>query len=94
MYKLGFREAEDSEIKLPTFIGSGRKQGSSRKTPTFASLTAKAFGCMDHNKLENSLRDGINRSPHLSPEKPVYGSRSNSDNWIMEQLSGSKLGEE
>ena len=55
---------------------------------------AKAFGCMDHNKLENSLRDGINRPPHLSPEKPVYGSRSNSDNWIMEQLSGSKLGEE
>ena len=39
MYKLGFKEAEDSEIKLPTFIGSGRKQGSSRKTSTFASLT-------------------------------------------------------
>ena len=39
MYKLGFREAEDSEIKLPTFIGSWRKQRSSRKPSTTASLT-------------------------------------------------------
>ena len=39
MYKLGFKEAEESEIKLPTFVGSWRKQGSSRKTSTSASLT-------------------------------------------------------
>ena len=31
---------------------------------------AKAFDCMDHNKLENS-RDGNTRPPYLSPEKPV-----------------------
>ena len=36
MYKLGFKEAE---VKLPTFNGSFRKQGSSPKTPTSASLT-------------------------------------------------------
>ena len=29
----------EPEIKLPTFVGSWRKQGSSRKTSTFASLT-------------------------------------------------------
>ena len=40
MYKLGFEEAEESEIKLPTFVGSWRKQGSSRKTTTSASLSA------------------------------------------------------
>ena len=34
MYKL----AEEPEIKLPTFVGSWRKQWSSRKTPTSASL--------------------------------------------------------
>ena len=32
MYKLDFKELEEPEIKLPTFIGSWRKQGSSRKT--------------------------------------------------------------
>ena len=39
MYKLGFEEAEEPEIKLPTFVGSWRKQGNSRKTSTSASLT-------------------------------------------------------
>ena len=37
--KLGFKEAEESDIKLPTFIGSWRKQRNSRKTFTSASLT-------------------------------------------------------
>ena len=39
MYKLGFKEAEESDIKLPAFVGSWRKQRSSRKTSTSASLT-------------------------------------------------------
>ena len=32
---------------------------------------AKAFDCVDHNKLENSSRDGNTRAPDLSPEKSV-----------------------
>ena len=39
---------------------------------------AKAFDCVDHNKLENSERDGNTRPPHLPPEKSVCRSRSNS----------------
>ena len=39
---------------------------------------AKAFDCVDHNKLENSLRDGNTRTPYLPPEKSVWRSRSNS----------------
>ena len=39
---------------------------------------SKAFDCVYHNKLENSLRAGNTRSPYLSPEKPVCRSRSNS----------------
>ena len=39
MYKLGLEKADEPEIKLPTFTRSGRKQGSSRKTSTSASLT-------------------------------------------------------
>ena len=38
----------------------------------------KAFDCMDHNKLENSERDGNTRPPDLPPEKSVCRSRSNS----------------
>ena len=39
---------------------------------------AKAFDCVDHNKLWKILRDGNTRPPNLSPEKPVCKSRSNS----------------
>ena len=38
---------------------------------------AKAFDCVDHNKLENSSRDGNTRPPDLPPEKSVWRSRSN-----------------
>ena len=38
----------------------------------------KAFDCVDHNKLENSSRDGNTRPPYLPPEKCVCRSRSNS----------------
>ena len=38
----------------------------------------KAFACVNHNKLENSQRDGNGRPPDLTPEKCVCRSRSNS----------------
>ena len=38
----------------------------------------KAFDCMDHNKLENSERDGNTRPLDLPPDKYVCKSRSNS----------------
>ena len=39
---------------------------------------AKAFDCVDHNKLQNSERDGNPRPPDLSLEKSVCRSRSKS----------------
>ena len=39
---------------------------------------AKAFECVDHNKLENSERDGNTRPPDLPLEKSVCRSGSNS----------------
>ena len=42
---------------------------------------AKAFDCVDHNKLENSSRDRNTRPPDLSLEKSVCRSQSNSENW-------------
>ena len=39
MFKLVLEKAEDPEIKLPTSVGSSKKQDSSRKTSTSALLT-------------------------------------------------------
>ena len=84
MYKLDFKRAEEPEIKLPTSTGSQRKQENSSKIICFTDFS-QAFDCVDHNKLENSERDGNTRLPCLSSEKPVCRSR-------MEQQTVSKLG--
>ena len=39
MFKLDLEKAEESEIKLPTSVGSSKKQESYRTISTFASLT-------------------------------------------------------
>ena len=39
---------------------------------------AKAFDWVDHNKLENSERDGNTRPPDLPLEKPICRAGSNS----------------
>ena len=39
---------------------------------------AKAFDCVNHNKLENSERDGNSRPPDLPLEKPIMQVGSNS----------------
>ena len=57
MYKLGFEEIEEPEIKLPTFMGSWRKQENSRKTYFCFIDYAKAFHCVDHNKLWENLKE-------------------------------------
>ena len=49
MYKLGFREAEEPEIKLSTFVGSPRKQ-EFQKDSCFIDYK-EAFDCVDHNQL-------------------------------------------
>ena len=77
MYKLDIEKAEEPEIKLPMSVGSLKKQETFRKNMCFIDY-AKAFDCVDHNKLENSSGDGNTRPPYLVPEKPVFRSRSNS----------------
>ena len=49
----GFLEkAEEPEIKLPTSARSSKKHESSRKNIYFCFINyAKAFDCVDHNKL-------------------------------------------
>ena len=81
MYKLGLEKAEEAEVKLPTPIGSYKKQENSRKTSTSASLTTLKPLTVDYNKLWKILKEmkiTNTRLPDLSPEKPVGRSRSNS----------------
>ena len=58
MFKLVLEKAEEPEIKLPTSIGSWKKQESSRKNIYFWFIDyAKAFDCVDHNKLWKILNE-------------------------------------
>ena len=57
LFKLVLEKAEEPEIKLPTSAGSLKKQASSRKITTFVFFDyAKAFDCVDHNKLWKILK--------------------------------------
>ena len=78
MSKLVLEKAEEPEIKLPTSAGSSKKQEFQKNIYVCFIDYAKAFDCVDHNKLENSERDGNTRPPDLPLEKPVCRSGSNS----------------
>ena len=56
MFKLDLEKAEEPEIKLPTFIGSSKKQESSGKTALLTTY-AKAFDCVGHNRLWKILKE-------------------------------------
>ena len=79
MFEVDLEKAEEPEIKLPIFVGSSKKQESSRKTSTSALLTLSKTDCEDHKQtVENSTRDGNTRPPDLPLEKSVCRSGSNS----------------
>jgi len=62
-HKAGFSfieldKAEEPETNLPTSARSSKKQESSRKNSYFCFIDyAKAFDCVDHNKLWKTLKD-------------------------------------
>ena len=58
MFKLDLEKVEKSEIKLPTSVGSYKKQENSRKNIYFCFIDyAKTFDCVDHNKLWKILQE-------------------------------------
>ena len=58
MFKLDLEKAEKPEIKLPTSTGSSKKQENSRKNTYFCFIDyAKAFDCVDCNKLWKILKE-------------------------------------
>ena len=65
MFWLVLEKAEGPEIKLPMFAGSLKEQESSRKNIYFCFIDhAKAFDCVDHNKLWKILQE-MRISDHL-----------------------------
>ena len=90
MFKLVLEKAEEPEIKLPTSAGSWKKQESSRKNINFCfTKYAKAFDCVDHNKLWKILKEmGI--PDHLTCLLRNLQVRKQQLELDMEQQTGSK----
>ena len=82
MFKLDLEKAEKPEIKLPTSAESLKKAREFQKNIYFCFIDyAKAFDCVDHNKLWKILKE-VGIPDHLTHlEKPVCRSGSSSENW-------------
>ena len=57
IFKLDLEKAEESEIKLPTSIGSSKKPEFQKNIYFCIIDYAKAFDCVDHNKLWKILKE-------------------------------------
>ena len=58
MFKLDLEKAKEPEIKLPTSVGSSKKQEEFQKNIYFCFIDyAKAFDYVDHKKLWKILKE-------------------------------------
>jgi len=79
MFKLDFKKAEEPEVKLPTSVGSPKKQESSRKTSLSALLTVpKALTVWITTNHGKFFKKWEYQTTLLPPEKYIHRSRSNS----------------
>ena len=75
----GFRKGRRTRDQIANICWIIEKGGKIQKNIYICFIDyAKAFDCVDHNKPENSWRDGNTRPPYQLPEKPACRSRSNS----------------
>ena len=75
----GFKKGRGTRDQMANIHWIIKKSGEFQKSIYFCFIDyAKAFDCVDHNKLENSERDGHTKPPDLPLEKPIYRSGSNS----------------
>ena len=75
----GFREGRGTRDRIANICWIMEKTREFQKSIHFYFIDyAKAFDCVDHNKLRKILTDGNTRPPDLSLEKPVYRSGSSS----------------
>ena len=75
----GFRKGRETRDQIANILWTIEKAREFQKNIYFCLIDyANVFDCVDHNKLENSERDGNTRPPDLPLEKPVCRSGSNS----------------
>ena len=75
----GFRKGRGTRDQIANMRWIIEKATEFQKNIYFCFIDyAKAFDCVDLNKLENSERDGNTRAPDLPLEKPICRSGSNS----------------
>ena len=75
----GFRKGRGTRDQIANIQWIIEKAKEFQKNLYFCFIDyAKAFDCVDHNKLRNSERDGNTRPPNLPLEKPICRSGSNS----------------
>ena len=91
MFKLVLEKAEEQEIKLPTSAGSWKKQESSKKNIYFCFIDyAKAFDCVDHNKLCKILKRREYQTTWPASWETYMQVRKQRLELDMEQQTGSK----
>ena len=75
----GFRKGRGIRVQIANICWIIEKAGGVQKNIYFCFIDhAKAFDCVENNKLENFERDGNTRPPDLPLEKSVCRSGSNS----------------
>ena len=75
----GFRKGRGTRDEIANIHWIMEKAGEFQKSIDFCFIDyAKAFDCVDCNKLENSSRDGNTRPPDLPLEKPICRPGDNS----------------
>ena len=90
MFTLVLEKVEEPEIRLPTSAGSSKKTREFQKNIYFCFIDyAKVFDCVDHNKLENSERDGYQTTWSASWEICMQVRKQQLE-LDMEQQTGSK----
>ena len=81
-FQVGFRKGRETSDQISNIFCIIKEERGFQKNIFFCFIDyAKSFDCVDHNKLENSSRDGNTRPPDLLPEKSVL---------YVEQQTGSK----
>ena len=74
----GFRKGRGTRDQIANIHWITEKAREFQKNIYFCFIDyAKAFDCVDHNKLWKILRDGNTRPPDLPLEKPICRSGSN-----------------
>ena len=94
MFKLVLEKAEESEIKLPTSVGSQKKQRNYENTYFHFIDYTKAFNCVDHNKLWKILKE-MRIPDHLTCLlRNLYAGQEATVRTRHRKWTGSKIGKE